>query len=121
MEYYNCTNSIHRSRHDKNLCLQFPPSKAVSIRLPRDRFKLQKKNGQGKCPNDHLLITGIDESAVGTFPDDAEAEVDQIKVCGKLSMDYTFTLTAAQTLFVEFKANDGTKFKGFIMTVCVDP
>ena len=51
----------------------------------------------------------------------AEAVADQIEVCGKLSMDYTFTLTAARTLFVEFKANDGTKFKGFIMTVCVDP
>ena len=49
-------------------------------------FDIQKRDGQGNCPFDFLKLKFIDESGAPnkTFPLDAGAEPNGVKLCGTL-------------------------------------
>ena len=97
---------------------QIPTGVTATVVLEKDKFSIPKRNNNNKCPNDHLKINGIDESA-GTFADDSGSENNGVKLCGNLTSTFTYTSVAGANLAFEFKANDNNKGSGFRAKICL--
>ena len=96
----------------------------ATLTLRKDKFHVHKKSKSGKCPHDFVKIKGIDETVSpainGEFPEDTGSMVGEIKLCGKLAQDYTFTHSKGKQLILDFSVNDSGNLKGFRADICLE-
>ena len=95
----------------------------TQIKLPKDKFHVHKKSRRGRCPNDWVKIKGIDESRFpandNKFPEDTGHQMNEVKLCGKLARDYTFTHKKGKQLILDFSATGSENLKGFRAEICL--